>query len=670
MQKLNIPFNLSILAVTPDKLKNVKQIKALDAFDGGTMSNFHPEGLFSTDIFGRVGDERRSLLFGYIDIKATIFHPLIFGAIVKLKRFYGDIMSSRAWALWDESEQDFIAGKPSDGARTGFSFFLEHWEKINYRETKSNIRSEYIQLVTKNKAIALTSNIIVMPAGLRDMEIDELGRKSEDEVNNLYRRFISISNVIVDSSIKINPEIIDKPRYEMQLNFVALYDMIEAMIAGKKKLFLSKVASRRIFNGTRNVATAMNTSVSILGKKGAPNFNSTILGLYQYMQATLPVSTVAVLRFLSAMFPDVNSPATLVDPKTLQRKELFLHVKYYDKWATTEGVEKIIASFKEETLRTTPLSIDGYYLGLLYLGPDSTFKVLGDIRELPANRLKEHVRPLTLMDILYLSVYRSASKYPVYVTRYPITGVGSIYPSMVHLRVTNEFEERRPLDSNWAPESDDAIAYEFPIIGSSFVNAMSSHPSHAKALGLDYDGDTTSANCAYSDEAIEEAKRFFTLRKAYIGNNGKLLYSTSMDTVERVLHSLTGDPVVAATESLSLMDSLRDGLETYQEAEGDSFTHHGVRYDINDVFDMAEAIKPIKVKLASLVGNVKNTNELDPKRVAQADVSVPIIAIREEGRIYVLDGNHRLYKLYHDQATSIYVKFINQDILDIARMDD
>lgn len=663
MQKLNVPFNIALLHLSNDKIKNVKQVKALDTTDGAT-TNFHPEGLFSTEIFGRVGDERRSLLYGYIDIKAPIFHPLIYMAFTKLKRLYGEIMASREWALWDAHQKDFIKAKPSEGARTGYAFFLEHWREIAFEESKSTIRNEYIKLIEKNKDIALTRYIVVMPAGLRDYEVDELNRKSEDEINTLYRKFIALSNVFIESSLEINPEVIDKPRFDMQLNFASLYDMIEAMIAGKKKLFLGKVASRRIFNGTRNVITAMNTSVPILGKKGSPGFNSTIIGLYQYLQATLPVSCAQVNQFLSAMFPDVNSPALLVDPKTLERREIFLHVRYYDKWATIEGIEKIISSFKEEQLRKTPLTIDGYYLGLLYLGPDGTFKVFGDIRELPPTRSREHVRPLTLMDVLYISVYQHFAKYPLFVTRYPVTGVGSIYPSKTHLRVTVDFEERRELDNTWGPKGEDSVAYEFPKLDAAFVNAMTPHTAHIQRMGADFDGDTSSGNCAYSDEAIAETETFFKQRSAYVGTNGKLLYSAAVDTVELVLHSMTGDPIRPAMENNSLLDA----LGSYQEEAASSFTHWGVKYNLNDVLDMSEAIKPIPVSMQRLEWNVVKT--LDPKRIAAADTTVPLIAIQEKGKVYVLDGNHRLVKLHNEQATQAMVKFITPDILDIARISD
>ena len=162
MQKLNVPFNIGLLHLTADKLRGLKQVTALDHFDGNT--DFHPKGLFSTEIFGRVGDERRNLLFGYIDIKAEIFHPLVYMALIKLKRMYGDIMSGRTWAAWSDGESDFVRAKPSEGGRTGYAFFMEHWKKIKFRESNSTLRMDMIRLIKEHGDHATTSKIVVMPA--------------------------------------------------------------------------------------------------------------------------------------------------------------------------------------------------------------------------------------------------------------------------------------------------------------------------------------------------------------------------------------------------------------------------------------------------------------------------------------------------------------------------
>lgn len=482
-KRTDIPFNISLLSLTPDKLQGLKQIKVLDSFDGAT-TDFHPEGLFSTTIFGKVGDPRRDAAFAYIDIRVPIMHPIVYDAIVKLKRAYEGIMQGTVYATWNDATKDFDPAKASNG-ETGYAFFAKHMDSIVHQPTSSIKRDQSIKLIERYKSTAMTDKIVVMPAGLRDMEIDEHGRRREDEINKLYRTFMAISNTITDAAVRNNPEIVNKSRFELQRNFNALYDLIESLIKGKKKLFLGRFASRRIFHGTRNVITAMNPAVPVLGAKGSLGINSTIMGLYQYLQGTLPVSVPALRDFLSNIFYDVNQPAILVDKKSLKPREVMLHSRYYDQWGTAEGLEKVIGSFKEESLRTTALEIDGYYLGLIYIGPDKTFRFFQDISELPASRLKEHVRPVTLTDVLYLAVYRQSNTHPCYVTRYPTTGIGSIYPSMTHLRPTVNTLSLRCLNRQWLDMGDDYAAYEYPRIDSAFVNSLVPHPSHLDKLTAD-----------------------------------------------------------------------------------------------------------------------------------------------------------------------------------------
>ena len=91
---LDIPFNISILELTPEKLKGIKPVRALDIFDE-SRKNFHEDGLYSSSIFGRSGDEIRDYRFSYIDIKVEIFHPILFKSLIQLKSLYGDIMAGK-----------------------------------------------------------------------------------------------------------------------------------------------------------------------------------------------------------------------------------------------------------------------------------------------------------------------------------------------------------------------------------------------------------------------------------------------------------------------------------------------------------------------------------------------------------------------------------------------
>jgi hypothetical protein len=539
-QRSAIPFNLSLLDLTPAKLQGLKPVTSLAFFDGNS-NNFAEDGLFSVSIFGKVGDEKRSQRFSFIDVRVPIFHPVIFRALVSLKRLYGDIISGAEYAAWNPEIRDFERSDPVNG-KTGFQFFVSNWKNIAFEKTKSDTREQNILLIEKFKEKAMTSKIVVMPAGMRDLEIGPDGRVREDEINTIYRELIAKSNSVTDSALRTNPEIINTVRYSLQMTFNKLYDLLESMVEGKRKLLMGKWASRRVFDGTRNVITAMDTSAAYLGAPGNVGFNNTVIGLYQMLKAARPVAVYHIRNgFLQKVFPGAGMAAKLVNKKTLQTEPTQLNVEYFDRWMTSEGIEKILTAFGEEDLRHKPIEIDGKYLGLIYRGPDMTFRLMNGIDELPEGRDKKDVSPITFCQLLYLSTYREMDRLPLFVTRYPITGIGSIVPSKAHVRTTVLSERRKELGPDWNPIGDDYVAFEFPVDGGAFINSLVPHSSKLGLMGADFDGDTSSGNVTYTDESIQEVDEFLSSRRAYVGTDGRALASVAVSTVNLVLHNLTGD---------------------------------------------------------------------------------------------------------------------------------
>lgn len=543
MQRSSVPFNVFLLQLTADKLRGLKPVRSLDIFEGSTDS-FHEDGLFSVSIFGRIGDERRSMRFSYIDIKIPIFHPVIFRTLGNLKRLYAGIMSGQEYAVWDDSARDFVRSTALAG-KTGYDFFLSHWKEIAFAPTTSDSREQNILLLKKYQEKSLTDKIVVLPAGMRDIQIDDGGRITEDEINTFYRKLLSISNTLNPAALKSNPEIINSARYSLQVTFNQLYDTLENMIEGKKKLFLGKFASRRIMDGTRNVITAMDTGASRLGSPRDPGFNNTMMGLYQAMKAARPVARYHLRNgFLKSVFQGVNSPARLINMETLKSEAVALKPAQHDRWATDEGLELVINSFRDVNIRHKPVIVEGRYVGLIYKGPDDTYRLMNDIDELPEWAKREHVHPITLCELLYLSTFRALNKLPVLVTRYPVTGVGSIYPSFTFVTTTVETEQRLQLADDWKPMPMENMAWRFPTSGP-FMDTLVPHSAKLQGMGADFDGDTSSANVLYMDESIREIQDFLASKRAYVGTDGKFISSMGVSTVDLVLHNLTAPAALA-----------------------------------------------------------------------------------------------------------------------------
>jgi hypothetical protein len=82
----------------------------------------------------------------------------------------------------------------------------------------------------------------------------------------------------------------------------------------------------------------MSVSADELHSPGNLGFNDTVIGVYQYLKATLPVSKYNLRNgFLSKVFVGINSPAVLVNKKTLKPELVDIRPEIYDGWMSEEG---------------------------------------------------------------------------------------------------------------------------------------------------------------------------------------------------------------------------------------------------------------------------------------------------------------------------------------------
>lgn len=535
--------NFKIMHLTPERLKNLNKVTVLDTYENGT-DNFHPQGLFSSEIFGRVGDKLRNFRFGYIDCKIEVMHPLIFKNVLKLKQFYGGIIKGTEYAEWDPKAKDFVKSDPING-QTGYNFFLTHFKEMQFETTGSKQRDQRVKLLETYRDIAMTKHILVMPAGLRDVEIEPDGRTIEGEINEFYRRILAIANTI-NPNTNINSDMTNSARLGIQNAFNKIYEWVITISRGKGGFILKKWAKRSVFNATRTVLTSQPVTYSDISKSDEyPGWNNTTMGIAQLMKAILPIACHRLKNheLILECFPNNDNNAYLLDPKTLERKLVTLDNRTADKWTTQKGLESLFDDFMEHSVRSSPITIKGYYVGLIYLHGDDGFKFLFDI-----NHAKEFdwiditkVRPITWIELVYLMGYKEWNTYPVFPTRYPISGAGSIFPSFVFAKTTALDSIRYEVDDegNLIPENK---AISFPNLDNpTYIDSQGVNPSRLEGLGADHDGDTVSGIVVYSEDAIAEINIYLNSAKAYIRPGDGLLNSPYTDPINRVIWNMTGD---------------------------------------------------------------------------------------------------------------------------------
>ena len=516
------PTNLKLLDPKSILPGVIKPITSTDAFEGMTQ-NLNEEGLYSTTIFGRVGTDERDSTLGHIPTGLSIFNPTYFKALVQLKSLYLGIIKGTEYALWDSQEKDFIKSNILEG-ETGFSFFMRHFGEIVPKETGSYKRKQRIKLFESQKAVALTNKVIVIPAGLRDIQFQPSGQVQEAEINDYYRKLMFKTRAVagVTERDEDNP-LYDGVRWGLQNAFNDIDQYLFDMSEGKGGLFQHKMGTRGVVGGSRNVITARVVSRPRLFDYNGVHPNSTDMGLYQSVMNNQYVCIYAMLNgYLDQIFTRGSTTAKLTNQKTLEMEYVELDAETIDKWTSSEGLIKLFNGFANTHLRHKPIKIKGYYLGLVY-DDGKDVKILSDISELPPDRNKKFVTPLTYIELLYISCQRILLDQLNQQTRYPITGLGSIYPSEINLLTIAGATGRNLLDEYWEV-ADTCTRYPHKTEHPSYFDAMAVDPSKEAGLGSDHDGDALSAIAVNGEDSKQEARSLLGKREYYIGGTGDFLY--------------------------------------------------------------------------------------------------------------------------------------------------
>lgn len=546
------PTTVNLIKATRELSNSLPAVTTGAVF--GNDMHFHPNGLYSVEIFGEVGSENRSVMRGKIDLNCTVFNPTIHRLICDLGALYVRIMEGKQTAIFDEKAKDF---KPDDGpkAKTGFSFFMKHYKDLRYRRTGSMKRDKYIELIYKSQDAGTdkTDFMPVIPAAYRDYQHNDHGKSEEDEINDLYRTLMSRSSLMDPVRSRTMPEVFDQGFLGVQQAVDAIDMYIEEITKGDTKLIGGKFVARKIFNTTSNVISSHVEKSKGLRDPRFFRINQVRMPLYQFLRACAPLTTFNIkLKYMSKMISTDNNLCYLTNVKTFKREEVSIRSvrKELDLWVSNDGIDKSMSYVGNIDMRRNPVlfkgeTLDGnkgvFTLGLLYRNK-TQFKFLQDIDEIPPHmkEVKHTVEPVSLFEFMYMSVFGMNNKYPTMSTRYPVSGEGSIYPAYANISTTIETDILRELDENWMElEGDEYLAINFPRKDSEFINTYVIGPEHIGKAGADFDGDQMHAKVAMAVESQEEVANLLKTRRYYIGDDNQAVYSRATNVLDAVIKTMS-----------------------------------------------------------------------------------------------------------------------------------
>lgn len=531
------PTNFTLL--DPEKFlwEAMTPVTSGDTFEGQT-TNLHPEGLYSTEIFGRVGTDERDMTESYIDTILPIFNPTYFKALIQLKALYLEILRGRTFAAWDPESRDFIKSNPIEGD-TGFAFFMRHFGELDPKHNESFKRTQKITVIERFKDKALHRRIPVLPAGLRDVEIAPNGAVIENEVNDLYRKLFYRSRSLNIKNPDLDDPVYDNIRWGEQEALNNIGDYFFGMGEGKRGFWQRRVARRAVFSATRNVITSRKVSVENMDNAATNDPNSTIIGIYQALLGyTLVAQHEMLSGYLTGVFTPGISQARLVNPKTLEAEYVDVDPSVVDKYTSSDGMVKLFNGFSNPNLRNRQIKIKGHYLALVYDDGERVC-LLSDINDLGEGLDRKYVKPVTYMQFFYMQTVRAIEKKMLQVTRYPITGIGSIVPTRVFVLPTNATSSERKLIDLDGSELGHFHFFPAWTENPSYFDGMSISNIRLAHAGGDFDGDQLSANSIQADDSIAEIETLFGQRIFYISGSGDFLYDPVQEPHEFMLRALT-----------------------------------------------------------------------------------------------------------------------------------
>lgn len=538
---MTTPFNIRVMDVEKFISENRLSEVTSTATKIATSMDFDPDGLFSESIFGEIGTLTRATTHGYIDIKAPIIAPVLYKVLKKLGDFYVGIMSGKIYAKWNEKEKKFekVFGDPENtpGANTGFSFFMQHYPKLQFASSPSLRRETKLELLEKYRKTGIYTKYLVEPAAIRDVQLDDTGRLVQDDINTLYVNLLSYARGLPQSDW--DHFVYDGLRFNIQKKAVEIYDYIENMMTGKKGFLQGTLSSRKITLGTRNVITAASYVARRPDDPQALQPDETGLGVFQCAKAFQPLVYYHLKEiFITPILGEEHSGTAvpLVNPKTLNSEYVEISEDEKLKWTSSDGINAIINRFQNTDIRHKPVTIKTakgpYYLYLIMDFGDIIYRHsnISELEEIKGFK-RDKVRPLTWIEMMYTAVFIATRDNYVHITRYPVLGDGNVYPSKIHLCST--------IPGRIVKDQNDVVYPEYPILGNAYQDSVQVGFDRLEGLGGDFDGDTVSVNGVMSEEAKEECKRYLESTHSVINAQKKLIIGELTKTSKLALYNWT-----------------------------------------------------------------------------------------------------------------------------------
>jgi len=222
--------------------KRIKQVTSSEIPSKG----FHEQGLWSEVIFGRVGSNNRKFHFGYIDLKVKLIAPTSYAMIKTVSPVISSLINEKQGYVFKDGK--FVV---EENGETGLSLLLRHFHDIKFVDIAKPDKLAVAKFIDANKQKILIDKFPVMPAALRDINLNRPGGRTIAEINTFYRSLLYLSGMISGEST-IDAIVISK----MQRVLQDLTKNIQSTMKGKSGIFRNSILKKTVDFSTRLVLSS------------------------------------------------------------------------------------------------------------------------------------------------------------------------------------------------------------------------------------------------------------------------------------------------------------------------------------------------------------------------------------------------------------------------------
>jgi DNA-directed RNA polymerase beta' subunit len=409
-------MNLDVLNIDDFiKVNGIKQVSSPFIFAADKTPD--PEGIFSYDIFGRVGSVARKVNYGYVDLKREFIHPFVYNILQSVYRNLPLIISGDKYVKLGPDGTILNAKDDDPEGQTGIDFIIDNWEKISW-ESKSSTASREKKLAILSdfsRSEIFVTKWLIIPAMYRDINLhsQDTGKISMDEVNSFYNKLINLTN-----SESITFASSTNTQSAVQMNLVDIHNYLTKKLSGKRGVIRQAVMGKTIDHAATNVISAPRFNDEHYKNQLVP-YNYIGIPLYVICATFYPY----FLKWMEDYFYGIEQNAEFVFGGQVYDSSMAANV------VNSESIRKLITAYvkdKTKRIRTAPFSLNKTNRKLQFRDAIINF------------------RDYTLTDLLFEAAEQIVSNKLVLSTRYPVTGSESIIMNKVRILTTEETIDMTP----------------------------------------------------------------------------------------------------------------------------------------------------------------------------------------------------------------------------------